>query len=221
MYDTTQLGKIYVDIFETELDDDKKEDIYNEVTNLHEYMTNQIRVQCKCLHDTLIETNKILVEAQHKILEVEKRCDSMSQEREKIPQTMNTIMKLRQIINVLFPEMWRKYENILNNVDYNKLAEQTIYMKRKNIIDRDNGSKFALAIVYDVSDIKFPKDLCEVYLKLKETFHPKIKPVGESLEKIKSLLNDCDNSILKSYGITSMVIENLCGQVDNNKNIFD
>jgi hypothetical protein len=208
--DKIMLGGIYIKIYETPIDLETKNDIWSDVNGLHEHMITKIR-------DHLIDTEKNIHE---KILAI----DKMNEDRKNIPIIFSQIVLLRQIMNTLFNKMWNKYSNKICNINYFTLASKTPYMLRKDIVNEHDGSKFALAIIHDVDQtIIFPKELCLLYIKLNDKFHPKTKPIHNSIQQLtdlKKILINSNEPLLTSLGISENIIVQLINQVNENSQLF-
>jgi len=145
-----------------------------------------------------------------KINEKEQEIQQMREERIKMNFIRIGMFKYRKLLNMLFPRLWSIYKATLENTNYHELADKTSIMKRKYIVDKDIGSKFALAIIHKVDpSIIFPINVCEYYITLNDDFHPKAHPINVAINEIvelgrivKSL--PIDNSI----GISVEVIDN-------------
>jgi hypothetical protein len=209
---------IYTTVHDTNLDINEKENICEQVQDFHEYvkeeMRNTIRNLTKKIHNMQNELDMTLSEL-----------DDKNKTIVYIPHIFEQVALIRQLLNVLFQKMWEKYKNKLDHVNFEELVNRTNIIKRKNIIDDNNGSKFALAIIWDVDkSIIFPQKLCEVYIKLNDRFHPKIKPIETSITVIKLLretLQQSSSSLIQTFGITNEVLDNLEEQLTNNKSLFN
>lgn len=209
---------IYTTVHDTNLDIKEKENICEQVQDFHEHvkedMRNTIRNLTKKIHNMQNELDTTLSEL-----------DDKNKTIVYIPHIFEQVALIRQLLNVLFQKMWEKYKNKLDHVNFEELANRTNIIKRKNIIDDNNGSKFALAIIWDVDkSIIFPQKLCEVYIKLNDRFHPKIKPIETSITVIKLLretLQQSSSSLIQTFGITNEVLDNLEEQLTNNKSLFN
>lgn len=178
MTDTTEtkLCDVYTAIHDTELNSDDKRNICGHIQNLYDSMLNDTREKLK---DTAKEINVL----QNKITNYIEELDNKEKFSKQLPQLFNSIAIVRQILNVLFNNMWDKYYVVLKNINYESLAGVTVIMKRKYVDDK-KGIKFALAILNNVTSINFPKEICELYIKINDMFHPKIKPIAEKIGDI-------------------------------------
>lgn len=213
---------IYASIYETKLEDHDKDELWCQVSDLHDHMNDKIINIYK-------EHKKELEKKQEELDGKIKEANNERRIIRNIPNTFKRIAIIRQSLNVLFSEMWKIYGNQLvsKNIDVNHLAEITNILKRKYIIDTEkgNGCKFALAVIHNVDPtIIFPKNICEIYIKLNDQFHPKIVPIETTIHEIQILRNEMNNvndQLLMSYGITIDILNTIESQLTNNKSLFN
>jgi hypothetical protein len=188
------------------------------INKLHEDMTSQLREQTQ-------KYSKRINDLQNEMEKDLKKFDEMDKSRITLSTMFQNILVLRQSMNVLLPKMWEKYEHRLNHADYKFLASNTQFMIRKDIINKDVGSKFALAIIHHVDkSIIFPEDICISYVKMNDKFHPKITPIVSSIQKITTLKNSIDNyniPILQSFDISREVLDHMIIQLNSNQLLFE
>jgi hypothetical protein len=146
----------------------------------------------------------------------------MDTDRKKSIILYKHIFIVRQIMNILFPRLYSKYCLKLQNINYDDLLETTNFMKRKNIINEDNGSKLALVILCDKIQIDgLSKELCKFYLDLNDKFHPKIIPLKKSIPKLEELQQVITTDTqFCGIKITTNIIQNLIKQLEENKVFF-
>lgn len=213
-----KLLNIYTSVHDTNLDITDKENICGQIQDFHEHIKEEMRNKIKDLNKK-IQNIKSELDASFSEL------DDKNKTIIYVPHIFEKLALIRQLLNVLFQKMWNKYQNKFEHVNFEELANKTNMMKRKNIIDDNNGSKFALAILNDIDkSIIFPQKLCEVYIRLNDRFHPKIKPIETSITVIKLLretLQQSSNSLIQTFGITNEVLDNLEEQLTNNKFLFN
>lgn len=120
---------------------------------------------------------------------------------------------IRQYINLLFNKLWEKGKNIYDNIDFNELANKTILLK-----ENGQGIKYALLVLFDKIDKDIPKDICEFYIKINDTFHPKITPksiIKESIDELTNVIADVkDNIVVKNSGLNKQILDELMVLVD-------
>lgn len=127
---------------------------------------------------------------------------------------------IRQYINLLFNKLWDNCKDNYNNIDFDRLANNATLLKRKNLINRENGQgvKYALLVLYDKIKDNIPKDICEFYIKLNDTFHPRITPksiIKESIDELVNIISDVeDNIIIKNSGLNKQILDELMVLVD-------
>ena len=219
-------------ISDTELDANTQNDICNNVTDLHRCMNKKIKtIYSDHKKELDNDREEYLTRLDNKQKELDKKIKELDDEDkivQNIPNTFRRIAIIRQSLNTLFNEMWNKYCIQLNtkNINLEILAEKTDILKRKYIVnsEKGNGCKFALSIIYNIDPtIIFPINICELYIKLNDQFHPKIIPIDTTIREIQILRNEFhDNEhFLSSYGITIDVLNIIEAQLNNNKNVFN
>lgn len=223
-----QYNDINIKIFDLDIDNNDKIILSTQVTELYESLNNEKR---DAICEIKQEMNKMKKEYDNKYDSFQRMLDekiSIIESKNDTIKHMSSIFEgitiLRQILNVLLPHLWTKYHDKLEHIDYNNLAEKTVEMQRKYIIDKDNGSKFALSIIHEIDKtIVFPKNICMLYIKLNDKFHPKIIPIKRSKQHIESLqkLLINENTLLTFFGINQDLINTLKEQIDINESVFD
>lgn len=184
-------------------------EIYDNVEELHK----------QCIDEMRTLKNDI----QNKLDEYDKKLNKLDDERKNSYKAHKIVYLVRQTMNVLFPNMYNKYAEHLNNINYDELARSTQFMKRTEIVHKDNGCKFALAVYHGkISVENFSKDLCKYYITLNDKFHPKIKPINNTIENIKELklLMQENTNICECLETPINVVEELIEKLNNNKNIY-
>jgi len=189
---------------------DNTEAIWDNVQYLYDTLQTENRERLKKMKESFQET-------QRQLDEVIKQSEQQAVENKRfitsLPQIYDNLLLVRQSMNVLFPKLWEIYQSKLNHVNYVDLAQKTPFMRRKNVINKDNGCKFALAVIHRVDlSIEFPVEECESYIRLNDKFHPPIHPIHTSVEKIKNLRENLtvpSQQLLQSYGISPDILKQL------------
>ena len=70
--------------------------------------------------------------------------------------------------------MGGRNETTLSNLNFHILAKNTTVLKRKDI-EKLNGLKYTVTVFNDKHD-GIDNDICEIYIKINDDFHPPIKP---------------------------------------------
>jgi len=140
---------------------------------------------------------------------------------------INNLTMFRQSLNILFNSLWNRYESIIQqlNPDWNNLSNQTVQLKRKQLILNSNGLKLAVLILNDQLSCQIiSKKLCNTYICMNDSFHPKTKPVKivyDMINKLKELLNSgCISLKYLNTGLNIELLDEFKTQVDNNINLF-
>lgn len=201
---------IYQSVSENIDDYNIVESICDNVKQLNQEYTRQLRVQHKKHQEQLDEDKQKL--------------DKMEKDTENTFIIFKRTLLLRQIMNALFQGMWNKYSDQLSNIDFKQLALKTQYMSRQNNVDRYNGVKFALAIIHQVdTKIKFSTQLCECYIKMNDKFHPTIKPISKTIVNIKELreiVRNNDYPICREICLSTNVLDHLIEEIEKHEDIF-
>ena len=180
-----------------ELVDDLKNAYVEQLKNQHATFTRKISIIKKLFDDIGTQLNNLTDELNEKT----KQYDKMKEDNKKISLSFRKMLSVRQATNMLFFRLWEHNKNTLTDIDFHKLAINTLLLKRKDKIDSP-GLKYALAILHDKC-IGIDKDICEFYIKVNDFCHPSTKPISIIIDN----LNDIENNIdlleyLKDTGLT-------------------
>jgi hypothetical protein len=199
--------------------DHKSDEGLDLINNLEDHYENKIR-------DRLIQHKKELNEVNNKIEEIQNKLDTelilneqMKQDRIKYNKSIKNILILRQALNILFNDLWNKNKDLLLNINFKDLANNTPELKRKNKINESEGLKYALSVLHDKC-INIDKNICIIYIKLNDFCHPLVKPKQIILDGIHNIKNNLNSlEYLREIGLT----ENLCDTLEftiNNSTCF-
>lgn len=207
--------EMFVTLTDAIQDTDVALEVYNKVIAWTQNISNEHANEFKSMRKTFEE----------KFDEYEMKLEQKNKELENIKKFNTGLPLLRQYINILFKYMWDKINNksSVQNCDFNDLANKTSYMRRKDIVDSDNGTKYALCLIYDiVKDEKYTKDAAEFYIKINDLFHPKIKPakiyVKNSIKDISDAIKNTNLEIAVRIHLTTSVLDELLKDLDTISN---
>ncbi len=200
-------------------------------------LKNKMNEKLNLLNQTNIQLETQLNNTQH-VLEKQKQViDNLKQELDDDDKQMEQLeinskmfrylALFRQTLNVLFNKYWFIHQNNISNlnptIDYEQLILDTPIFSRKYISSKDPGIKYALCIINDLYT-GTPKDLCELYIRLNDKFHPKIKPIN----LVKQSINECKQMMLtyipplcQQIGLTNRTLCELEQEINNNESIFN
>jgi uncharacterized protein YdiU (UPF0061 family) len=162
------------------------------------------------------ETIEIVKQYQQKLQksteELSETLCKLEQERNKArseKDTMKNIIIIRQFMNRLFDYRWDENKDELSMIDMSNL--DTSFIKRKDLINRSNGTKYAIVILNDKHiDTKISKRLCLMFIKINDRFHPVIKPTNKIVKAaIDNLKQIRDNKDFKMCDINENTLKEI------------
>lgn len=201
----------------------KNNETYEESTRLLDDFENCFSDEIEQLNKTYLneitDINKNLKNLKNIIQKKEEELIKRRKNRETINASLKYLILIRQSINPLFIKKWRLNKTTIENENYFELAKKTDILKRKNLIDRNDGIKYALCVMNDICK-DTPKDICEFYIKLNDKFHPKPYPksiIIDAITKLRDMLDDdgCTISLCNDIGITKKMLSGLMIEINN------
>lgn len=163
-------------------DSDKVSEVYDKVSELETSIRESSNKDIKKLKDyiTEIEAKNVYAEEQNKLL--------------------NNIIKhyslFRGALNFVVHKYEEKHQNEIVNIDYDDLIKKMKYKSR--ILSDNDGFKYSIARINGECDGLSVK-LCELYLSMNDSFHPKLKPIKNIENAIGYLKEVFDNNCMPDY----------------------
>jgi len=228
--------KIYDGLFDLSNETDKCYEIYDNVCEIETIMINEHKEITKKYLDNIrkLESNtdemykklksdmKILIDQQEKDSEnLKQKDDQIKIDNQMLKLTSIFRIGLNVLFNVLASQNITKIKVL--NIDWKDLAQKTTFLTRSHRID-DIGTQYALARLHDLID-GLPKNLCSLYIKLNDVYHPSISPIkklNDCTEELKKIIRT--NHLPKIYsdlGLDLQTLNDFEREINSRKQIFN
>lgn len=170
---------------------DKIEELESDIKDYHKSEVKHIKGQVTSLqthivslqeHIAVLNTDITLLK--NNISELEDKLEYEEKQNKLLKNAIRHFSLFRAALNKIVHEYWNKYKDELDSIDYDTLP----YLSRKKL--DNNGFKYALARINGYGS-ELSKELCQLYLDLNDSFHPKLKPikiVKDSIHTMKELI---------------------------------
>lgn len=202
--------KLYNQLTDNINDDDIVSQIYDDIEHLENLHTERYSETIKNMRQQIKAMEKQLDEKDAEI--VKQKINA-----KKLRNAFKPVAVFRAGLNKICNAMYDKYENNIKDLDYQELSEG---LSIKDSIINNPGTKYAIARKQNKC-AGLSIGLCDMYLDLNNTFHPKIKPFSEIIDSISAIKQMIKTDTLPEiYHITPDIVNEFEVVINQNPQLF-